>query len=98
MNATVTPPNSATGEMKLAAEITDKSGYGERWGFARRTIDNLIAQGLPHLKIGKRRVRICIPEADAWMWKRFGQQRQLTQVKSKITSPKSREAMPDLAA
>jgi hypothetical protein len=38
--------------------ITDKRGYGARWRFSPRHVDNLIAAGLPHLKIGSRRVRI----------------------------------------
>jgi len=68
-------PDAATGT-KLAAEITDKRGYGLRWGFSIRHIDNLLAQGCPHLKIGKRRVRILVPEADDWMRQRFGTQRR----------------------
>jgi hypothetical protein len=59
----------------LAAEITDKRGYGARYLFSPRHVDNLIAQGLLHLKIGKRRVRIIISEADAWMKERFGTRR-----------------------
>ena len=55
-----TTPDTATGS-KLAGEITDKKGYGRRWSFSVRHIDNLIAQGLPHLKIGERRVRIVGP-------------------------------------
>jgi hypothetical protein len=31
---------------------------------------------LPHLKIGKRRVRICIMEADSWMQAQFRVQRR----------------------
>jgi hypothetical protein len=61
---------------KLTGGITDKRGYGERWGFSLRHIDNLLAQGMPHLKIGSRRVRILIDEADAWMRQRFGTQRR----------------------
>lgn len=69
-------PNwTATDQRKLAAEITDKRGYGERWHFSTRHIDNLLASGLPHLKIGKRRVRIIVAEADAWMKERFGTRR-----------------------
>ena len=56
--------------------ITDKRGYGRRWGFSTRTIDKLIAQGLPHLKIGKRRVRILVAESDRWMLQRYGTQRR----------------------
>jgi hypothetical protein len=67
-------PDASTGN-KLAAEITDKRGYAQRWGFSVRHIDNLLSQGLPHLKIGKRRVRIIILEADAWMRERFGTRR-----------------------
>jgi predicted DNA-binding transcriptional regulator AlpA len=58
-----------------ASEILDKKGYAARWHFSSRTVDNLLAQGLPHCKIGKRRVRIVTNEADAWMRSRFGTQR-----------------------
>jgi len=68
-------PEVATG-MKMAAEITDKRGYGARWGFSIRHIDNLLAQGCPHLKVGKRRVRIVVADADQWMKERFGTQRR----------------------
>jgi hypothetical protein len=54
--------------------ITDKRGYAQRWQFSPRHVDNLIARGLPHLKIGKRRVRILIDEADSWMRETYGTQ------------------------
>lgn len=66
-------PETATGRTKA---VTDKKGYGEHLLFSSRHVDNLIAQGLPHLKIGNRRVRIIIEEADAWMRERFGAQRR----------------------
>jgi hypothetical protein len=56
--------------------ITDKRGYAQRWQFSPRHVDNLIARGLPHLKIGKRRVRILIDEADSWMRQTYGTQRR----------------------
>jgi hypothetical protein len=68
-------PESATGNTKLA-EITDKRGYAARWQASLRWVDGLLAQGLPHLKIGARRVRILIPEADAWMQENFRTQRR----------------------
>ncbi len=68
-------PDAATSEPKLAAEITDKKGYAHHWQFSVRTVDNLLSDGLPHIKYGARRVRILIPEADAWMRQKFGQQR-----------------------
>ena len=68
-------PDAATGN-KLAADIADKRSYGQRWGFSPRHVDNLLAQGLPHLKIGERRVRIIVADADAWMRQRFSTQRR----------------------
>ena len=55
--------------------VTDKRGYAERWHFGPRMIDNLLAQGLPHLAVGKRRVRILVAEADVWMRERYGTRR-----------------------
>lgn len=69
------PPDAATGT-KLATDIADKRSYGRRWGFSPRHVDNLLAQGLPHLKIGERRVRIIVADADAWMKSRFSTQRR----------------------
>jgi hypothetical protein len=66
----------ATGNSKLAEGITDKKGYGERWGFSPRHVSNLLAQGLPHLAVGARRVRIIVAEADAWMVERFATRRR----------------------
>jgi hypothetical protein len=61
---------------KLATEfVTDKRGYAARWHFSVRHTDSLLAQGLPHLKIGCRRVRIIVAEADRWMVERFGTRR-----------------------
>jgi len=65
-----TPPNP-----DAAPFVTDKRCYGHRWYFSARHVDNLLAEGLPHLKIGARRVRIIVAEADAWMRERYGTQR-----------------------
>ena len=67
------PTTGATNDM--VAAITDKQGYGARWKFSSRHIDNLLAKGLPHCKVGARRVRILIPEADAWMKDKYFIQR-----------------------
>jgi hypothetical protein len=75
MTKTQIPPDAVTGEPKLADEITDKCGYGKRWQHSVRSVDNWIAQGLPHVRIGERRTRIVIAEADAWMIRRFGRRR-----------------------
>jgi len=80
---TITPfieeqPSTADSSIRPCDEkraITDKPGYAARWLFSPRHIDNLIAQGLPHLKIGQRRVRIVVADADAWMKDRYGTRR-----------------------
>jgi hypothetical protein len=71
-------PEHATGNQTLLASPTDKRGYAQHWQGSTRWVDGLLAQGLPHLKIGKRRVRIFIPEADAWMVEQFRVQRRAT--------------------
>jgi hypothetical protein len=68
-------PETGTGD-KLP-DIMDKRSYADRWHFSVRTIDNFLKNGLPHFKIGKRRVRICVPDADAWMRKKFAAQRAI---------------------
>jgi hypothetical protein len=69
-------PQPAGGLDKSAAPITDKKGYASRWLFSVRKVDDLLAKGMPHLKCGARRVRISIPEADAWMQEQFSVQRR----------------------
>ena len=69
-------PEVATGQTPLASPYTDKRGYAGRWQGSTRWVDDLIARGMPHLKIGSRRVRICITEADAWMQSQFRTQRR----------------------
>ncbi|MSU62302.1 MAG: hypothetical protein EXS31_07885 [Pedosphaera sp.] len=76
MNETIPPtPDTATGHTNA---VTDKKGYAQHWLFSPRHIDNLIADGLPHCKIGSRRVRIVIEEADRWMLQKYGTQRFTT--------------------
>jgi hypothetical protein len=58
-----------------AAVVADKRRFAARWLFSVRHMDNLLADGLPHLKIGKRRVRIIVAEGDAWMREKFGARR-----------------------
>ena len=65
----------ATGHM-LPAEITDKRGFAQRWQFSPRMVDNFLKAGLPHLKIGSRRVRIVVTEADSWMLENYGTRRR----------------------
>jgi hypothetical protein len=65
-----TPAASVT-----ADNIVDKRGFSAHWGFSVRKCDQLLAKGLPHLKLSARQLRINIPEADAWMHQQFATQR-----------------------
>lgn len=64
-------PDVSTGSKLEAEVVTDKKGFAARWHFSVRHVDNLLAQGMPHLKIGERRIRIITAEGDAWMKERF---------------------------
>jgi hypothetical protein len=68
-------PETAAGNT-TAADIVDKKLYAARWLLSLRTIDNLLRAGLPHMAVGRRRIRICVPEADAWMRERYFTQRR----------------------
>lgn len=45
-------------------------------GFSPRTVDKFLAAGMPHLRIGKRRVMLVPDEAVAWLKERYGQRRR----------------------
>lgn len=68
-------PDVSTGSNLEAQVVTDKRGFAARWKFSVRHVDNLLAQGMPHLKVGERRVRIVVSDGDAWMKERFGTRR-----------------------
>jgi hypothetical protein len=57
------------------------------WRFSLRHIDNLLAKGMPHLKIGSRRVRIIIAEADKWMSEQYGTQRRRAATTKSFDTP-----------
>jgi hypothetical protein len=71
MTSSILSLDAAASQPKPAGEIVDKDGFAARWGHKRRSVDNWLAQGLPHYRVGERRVRIFIPEADAWMREKF---------------------------
>jgi predicted DNA-binding transcriptional regulator AlpA len=71
-----TTPEVATGNSLAASPFADKRAYAKRWQGSTRWVDDLIARGMPHLKIGSRRVRICVVEADEWMQSQFRTQRR----------------------
>ena len=75
MKHIVQVPDTATGSNLEAQVVTDKRGFAARWKFSVRHVDNLLAQGMPHLKVGERRVRIVVSDGDAWMKQTFGTRR-----------------------
>jgi len=68
------PINGST-TVGLNGYATDKRGYAARWKFSARHISNLLSQGLPHCRVGKRITRIVVAEADRWMVEQFGVRR-----------------------
>jgi hypothetical protein len=71
MNDTLSPTVSDA----VPQEIVDKAGFARRWSVSTRTVENWLRLGLPHMKLGSRRVRIVIREADAWLREQFYTQR-----------------------
>ena len=71
----ITQPDAPTGNTKFGA----KQDVASMLGICRRSVDNLMARGLPHLKIGKRTVRFNLTEVAAWMHERYGTTRMGTE-------------------
>ena len=69
-------PHATGGTDVSGATICDKRAYAARWQSSVRSVDNWLSQGCPHLKIGSRRVRINVVEADQWMRDKFSVQRR----------------------
>jgi hypothetical protein len=80
----VPPHDAAVG----ASQITDKKGFAARWPFSRRQVDNFLREGMPHCKVGARRVRIVVAEADAWMKERSGTRRRGPALRIVAAQPK----------
>jgi hypothetical protein len=66
-------PEVATGTQFAAL---DKVAFGERFDVSKRTVDAWLADGLPHLKLSARCVRIPIGEGADWVRKKFMTQRR----------------------
>lgn len=67
-------PEAVTGGEKLTA--TSKRIFAERYGVSLRTCDGWLADGMPHLKLSARQVRIPIADADQWLRTHFLTQRR----------------------
>jgi hypothetical protein len=75
MNKNVPMPDAGTGQ-KLPTNLLDKRGLADLAGMhSTRWVDDQLAAGMPHLKLGQRRVRIDAAEALEWLRQKYGQQR-----------------------
>ena len=62
------PENSTSPETSTAASpYIDKKALANRLGLSRRTIDNWMQRGLPHLNLGARRVRFDLRDVEPWL-------------------------------
>lgn len=64
-------PDAPTGSIKFGA----KQDVANMLGICRRSVDNLMARGLPHLKLGVRKVRFDLAEVADWAKRTYGQKR-----------------------
>ena len=55
--------------------FANKRDVAEMLGFSVRTVDNLMARGLPHYTVGKRRCRFDIAEVRDWFKQTYSAQR-----------------------
>jgi predicted DNA-binding transcriptional regulator AlpA len=76
-------PDANAGQFKpLATENATLEAYGDKGDVAamlnlsRRSVDNLLRQGCPHLRLGTRRVRFDMPEVRQWLAENFRTQRR----------------------
>jgi hypothetical protein len=84
----VTPSDTAA----CVSQITEKKGYAARWQFSPRQVDNFLRLGIPHCKVGARRVRIIVADADAWMKERYGTRRRGAALRVVTVPPQQPEA------
>lgn len=57
-------------------QFGDKNDVAAMLGLCRRSVDNLLERGLPHLKFGRRRIRFDMEEVKQWAKREFGTARR----------------------
>ena len=70
MNSTQLTPETPTG-----FKFGTKRDVAVMAGLCVRSVENMMAEGLPHLKFGKRRCRFDLDEVKAWLKERYSTQR-----------------------
>jgi phage terminase Nu1 subunit (DNA packaging protein) len=69
-------PEASPGQSALANRYGSKRDVAIMVQMSLRTVDNFVAQGCPHLKIGKRRLRFDMDEVRQWLAETFRTQRR----------------------
>ncbi len=67
--STIENPETGAGQPQ-APEYENKRQFAARLGVSVRTIDNLLARGLPHLKLTHKLTRFPRAVVDAWLAER----------------------------
>ena len=81
MSNSLTQPETLTG-----LKFGDKNEVAKMLGLCRRSIDNLMAAGLPHCKLSPRKVVFDLAEVHAWVKQRYSCQR-IGKVSDQVTQP-----------
>lgn len=78
VNANYSNTDAATVKPKLAEvpRYGSKADVAAMLQMSRRTVDNLVSKGCPHLKLGSRRLRFDMGEVRQWLADNFRQQRR----------------------
>jgi hypothetical protein len=76
-------PDADAGNFKSSAhDLNTIAPFGSKRDVAAmlkmsvRSVDNFLAAGMPHMKIGKRRCRFDLPVVREWMLTQYGIQRR----------------------
>lgn len=64
-------PDMPAGQLKFGS----KRDVAAMFGCCTRTVDNLMAKGCPHIKIGHRHVRFDLRAVHQWVTRTYGRQR-----------------------
>lgn len=68
-------PDAIAGNKDEMAAL-NKVEFGRRFSVSKRTVDQWLSIGCPHLKLSERMVRIPLAEATQWVHDKYFQQRR----------------------
>lgn len=70
----------------------DKNAVALMLGMSRRSVDNFLQEGCPHLKLGSRRVRFDMEEVRIWLKEQYGLRRRGRIIKSQTGGQQCEQA------